>query len=105
MLIIGGENVYAREIEAVLELHPEVLQAAVIGIPDGLRGESAVAFIIPKEGASPTPEELRIFTRERLAGFKVPRRVEVRRDLPSGPTGKILKRKLRSQLVSGDGSS
>lgn len=105
MLIIGGENVYAREIEAVLELHPGVLQAAVIGIPDGLRGESAVAFVIPKEGASPTPEEIRIFTRERLAGFKVPRRVEVRADLPTGPTGKILKRKLKSELGSGGGSS
>lgn len=98
MLIIGGENVYAREIEAVLEQHPGVSQAAVIGIPDGLRGETAVAFVIPKEGLPPTPEELRVFTREHLAGFKVPRRVEIRQDLPAGPTGKILKRKLRDLL-------
>lgn len=98
MLIIGGENVYAREIEAVLEQHPAVLQAAVIGVPDGLRGESAVAFIIPREGAAPTAEELRVFTKEKLAGYKVPKRVEVRTDLPAGPTGKILKRKLRELL-------
>jgi len=98
MLIIGGENVYAREIEAVLELHPGVLQAAVIGVPDGLRGETAVAFVIPKEGEAPTSEEIRVFTRERLAGFKVPRRVEIRTDLPAGPTGKILKRKLKELL-------
>lgn len=98
MLIIGGENVYAREIEAVLELHPGVLQAAIIGVPDGLRGEIAVAFVIPKEGSQTTPEELRVFTRDHLAGFKVPRRVEIRQDLPTGPTGKILKRKLRELL-------
>lgn len=105
MLIIGGENVYAREIEAVIELHPDVLQVAVIGVPDGLRGETAVAFVMPKEGMSPTPEEIRVFTRERLAGFKVPRKVEIRADLPVGPTGKILKRKLRAELSPQPGGS
>lgn len=95
MLIIGGENVFPREIEAVLEEHDAVLQAAVIGIPDGLRGEAPVAFVIPKKEASVKEEELRHFARQRLAGFKTPKRVIVREDLPTGPTGKILKRKLR----------
>ncbi len=98
MLIIGGENVYAREIEAVLEGHEGVLQAAVIGIADGLRGETAVAFVLPRQGAELNPEQLRQFARERLAGFKVPRRVEIRDNLPTGPTGKILKRRLRELL-------
>lgn len=95
MLIIGGENVFPREIEAVLEEHHAVLQAAVIGIPDGLRGEAPVAFVIPRKEASVKEDELRQFARQRLAGFKTPKHVIVREDLPTGPTGKILKRKLR----------
>ncbi len=98
MLIVGGENVYPREIEAVLETHEAVLQAAVIGMPDGLRGEVPVAFVLPRPGATPTAEELRAFARQKLASHKTPRRVEIRDDLPTGPTGKILKRKLRDLL-------
>ena len=98
MLIIGGENVFPREIESVLEAHDSVLQAAVIGVPDGLRGEVPVAFVIPKKDATVTPDELRNFARRSLAGFKTPKRIEIRDDLPTGPTGKILKRKLRELL-------
>jgi len=98
MLIIGGENVFPREIEAVLETHEAVLQAAVIGIPDGLRGEAPVAFVIPKKDAAVSADDLRSFARRKLAGFKTPRRIEIREDLPTGPTGKILKRKLRELL-------
>jgi len=95
MLIIGGENVFPREIEAVLEQHEAVLQSAVIGIPDGLRGEVPIAFVIPKKDATVQEDELRNFARQRLASFKTPKKVVVREDLPTGPTGKILKRKLR----------
>lgn len=95
MLIIGGENVFPREIEAVLEQHDGVLQSAVIGIPDGLRGEAPIAFVLPKKDTTIPEDELRNFARQRLAGFKTPKRVIVREDLPTGPTGKILKRKLR----------
>jgi len=95
MLIIGGENVFPREIEAVLENHEAVLQAAVIGMADGLRGEVPIAFVIPKKDCEVSAEELRNFARKSLAGHKTPRRVEIREDLPVGPTGKILKRKLR----------
>ena len=98
MLIIGGENVFPREIESALEQHDAVLQAAVIGMPDPSRGELPAAFVIPVEGAAPTEIELRSFAKKRLAGFKVPKRVLVRTDLPVGPTGKILKRKLRELL-------
>lgn len=98
MLIIGGENVFPREIEAVLETHEGVLQAAVIGIPDDLRGELPVAFVIPQSEAEVTGPALRNHARNSLAGFKVPKRVIIREDLPRGPTGKILKRRLRDLL-------
>lgn len=98
MLIIGGENVFPREIEAVLETHDAVLQAAVIGVPDESRGERPVAFVIPKHGAEVTEQELRGYARQSLAGFKVPREVYIREDLPQSPTGKVLKRRLRELL-------
>jgi len=70
----------------------------VIGIEDGLRGEVPIAFVVPRKDACPTEDELRIFVRERLASFKTPRRVVIREDLPTGPTGKILKRRLKELL-------
>ncbi len=100
MLIIGGENVFPREIEAVLERHEGVLQAAVIGIPEGIRGETPIAFVLPKKETTIQEDELRNFARQHLAGFKTPKRVIVREDLPTGPTGKILKRKLREYYES-----
>jgi len=98
LLIIGGENVSPREIEAALESHEGVLQAAVIGVPDESRGEAPVAFVIPNSGASLSEQELRTHAKQLLAGFKVPKQVHIRDDLPTGPTGKILKRRLRDLL-------
>lgn len=98
MIIVGGENVYPREVEAVLEGHESVAEAAVVGASDPSRGEVPVAFVILKEGASATETELREFARSGLAGFKCPRKVTIVDDLPRGPTGKVLKRKLREQL-------
>lgn len=98
MLIIGGENVFPREIEAALESHEAVLQAAVIGIPDDLRGEQPAAFVIPQPNATVDELTLRNHAKRVLAGFKVPKRVIIREDLPKGPTGKILKRRLRELL-------
>ncbi|UCF32406.1 MAG: AMP-binding protein [Phycisphaerales bacterium] len=98
MLIIGGENVFPREIEAVLEDHEGVLQAAVIGIPDESRGEAPIAFVLRREGASVTELQLRNHAKQTLAGYKVPKQVHIRDDLPTSPTGKILKRRLRELL-------
>jgi len=70
----------------------------VIGISDPSRGEVVVGFVIPREGASVTPLELRDYCRDRLAGFKVPRQIIIDRDLPRGPTGKVLKRVLRERM-------
>jgi long-chain acyl-CoA synthetase len=96
MLIIGGENVFPREIENALAEHPAVAEAAVIGVPDELRGEVPIAYVILNEGASATGTEIRNFCRERIASFKAPREVRIEKDLPRGPTGKILKRALKT---------
>ncbi len=94
LIIRGGEKIMPREVEAVLQQYPGVQEAAVIGEPDGDRGEAVVAFVVPGDPPA-TAEALRDFCRERLAEFKVPRRITVARDLPRGPTGKLLKRALR----------
>ncbi len=96
MIIVGGENVSPREIENVLTEHPAVLEAAVIGAPDPLRGETPVAFVILRDGETADELTLRNYCRERLAGFKAPRSIRIERELPRGPTGKILKRALRA---------
>ena len=101
MIIVGGENVAPAEIETVLIQHPAVAEAAVIGVPDKSRGEAPVAFVTLTDGADTdtlTEQDLRTFTRQHLAGHKVPRRVKIAPDLPRGPTGKILKRKLGELL-------
>ncbi len=103
MLIIGGENVFPREIETVLEDHADVVQAAVIGIPDESRGEAPVAFVTCREGATVRELELRNHAKQSLAGYKVPKRILIRDDLPTSPTGKILKRGLRDLLTPDGG--
>jgi len=95
MIIVGGENVYPREIEDALAEHPDVVEAAAIGRTDASRGEVVVAFVtLRDEGRDVNEIALRDFCRERIAGYKVPRRIIISNDLPRGPTGKILKRKL-----------
>ncbi len=98
MMIVGGENVFPREIEAVLERHPAVADVAVIGVPDSSRGEAPLAFVTCKEGETADEIELREFARKHLAGYKVPRKVRIEVDLPRGPTGKVLKRRLPELL-------
>ncbi len=98
MIIVGGENVYPREIELALETHPAVNEASAIGQPDSSRGEVVVAFVTLLQGKRTTDVELREFCRDKIAGYKVPRRVIIAEDLPRGPTGKILKRELSKLL-------
>jgi long-chain acyl-CoA synthetase len=98
MLLVGGFNVYPREVEEVLYSHPAIADAAVIGAPDPLRGEEVVAVISLKPGAEATDRELIGYCRERLANYKVPRKVIFRDALPRGGTGKVLKRLLRKEL-------
>jgi long-chain acyl-CoA synthetase len=95
MVIRGGFNVYPREVEEVLYAHPEVLEAAVIGVPHESHGEDVKAIVVRKPGSTLDAPALVAFCRERLAAYKYPRLVEFRDALPKGPTGKILKRELR----------
>ena len=101
MYIMGGFNVAPAEVEkALLGLHG-VAQVAVVGMPDEHFGEVGAAFVVPKPGAAVTPDDVVEFARERLANFKVPRRVEIRDELPMNATGKVLKGVLRDQLRTG----
>ncbi|MFI4898041.1 MAG: class I adenylate-forming enzyme family protein, partial [Phycisphaerales bacterium JB059] len=98
MLIVGGENVFPREIEEVLNDHPAVHASGVVGEIDPVRGEVPVAFIQPEEDMAIDEGELKALCRERLAGYKVPRRIVVLDELPRNPTGKILRRELKAML-------
>jgi len=95
MIISAGENIFPREIEEVLVVHPSVKEVAVIGIPDEVRGEVPKAFVILQEGTSPDEKELRSFCKDRLANYKIPKVIEIVEDLPRNPTGKVLKRMLK----------
>lgn len=101
MVISGGVNIYPAEIEAVLVNMPGVADCAVFGVPDDDFGESLMAAIQPHAGASLTAEQVQLFLRERIAGYKVPRRVTFNDQLPREETGKIFKRKLRDPYWAG----
>jgi long-chain acyl-CoA synthetase len=94
MIIRAGENIYPREIDEVLYQHPSVAAAATIGVPDQLYGEEVAAFIVLKEGKQATAEELIAHCKSELADYKCPKTIRVVRDIPKGPTGKLLKREL-----------
>jgi long-chain acyl-CoA synthetase len=98
MMKVGGENVFPREIEEVLNLHPAVGASGAIGVRDPIRGELPVAFVEFKEGQTATEVELLSWCRERLAGYKVPRSVIFVPELPRNPTGKIVRRELGKLL-------
>jgi len=100
MIISGGVNIYPQEVEDCLVMHPKVADVAVFGIPDDEMGEQVMAAVQPADGVEPGDEleaELRAFTREHIAGYKVPKRFEFLDELPRLPTGKLYKRKLRDQ--------
>ncbi|MGA0708928.1 MAG: class I adenylate-forming enzyme family protein [Steroidobacteraceae bacterium] len=101
MVISGGLNIYPREIEEQLVHHPEVLEAAVVGMPDEHWGESLVAFVVRRQGSCTPPAEFERHCRDRLAGYKVPRRYEFVGALPRNAGGKVLKNELRATLVQG----
>lgn len=98
MIIVGGENIYPAEIEKVLTRHPAVADAAVIGVPDEVFGESVHAFVVCRPEAQVRVRELMTFCREHLALFKVPARFELVATVPRNPSGKILRRQLRERF-------
>ena len=97
MVNVRGLNVYPREIEEVLYQNPKVKEAAVIGIPDPHRGEVPKGFVVLQDGVECQPHELLVYLRQRLAPYKVPRTIELRKSLPKNSTGKILKRLLQDE--------
>lgn len=104
MIISGGVNIYPTEVEAVLLTHPQVGDAAVLGVPNEEWGEEVKAVVEPAEGVTPSDElaeELLAHCRSRLAGYKVPRSLDFRDELPRYPTGKLYKRLLRDEYWQG----
>ena len=101
MIIVGGFNVYPREVEDILYTHPRVELVAVVGVPDEKSGEKVKAFIKCKQGQSITKEEIDRFCKENMAGYKRPRYIEFREEIPVSNVGKVLRRVLRDEAVSG----
>lgn len=99
VIIRGGHNVHAGDVESVLYQHPAVLEAAAVGVSHEVLGEDIAAVIVLNEGASATAEEIEAFCRERLADYKVPRRVVFVDALPRNATGKVVKRELAEQIT------
>ncbi|MFI5045888.1 MAG: FadD3 family acyl-CoA ligase [Acidimicrobiia bacterium] len=99
MFIVGGFNAYPAEIESMMLRNPSVAQVAVVGIPDPRLGEVGAAFVVPASGADPDADAIVSWCRANMANFKVPRRVEFVDALPTNPSGKIMKFKLREQIA------
>jgi acyl-CoA synthetase (AMP-forming)/AMP-acid ligase II len=104
MFIVGGFNAYPAEIENVLLRHPDIEDAAVIGIPDDRLGEVGMAFVVLRSGVVTSTGEIITWSREQMANYKAPRRVEFVEELPYNATGKVLKEQLRARAAA-SGSS
>ena len=101
MVITGGNNVYPREVEEVLILHPDIAECVVFGIPDDYWGEAVHAVVVPREGASLTDRDVIGFCGEHLAGYKKPKAVDFRDALPVSGYGKVLRREIRDEYWQG----
>jgi fatty-acyl-CoA synthase len=101
MIISGGENIYPAEVESALCDHPDVAEAAVIGIPDEQWGEAVKAIVVMKPGKTATATDIISFVRGRIAGYKTPKTIDFIDALPRNPSGKILRRNLRDPYWSG----
>jgi long-chain acyl-CoA synthetase len=100
MIIAGGFNIYPREIDETLYQHPKVKEVVAVGVPDPYRGETVKVFVVLKDGASATEKEIIDFCKERLAPYKVPKKVEFRGDIPKSAVGKILRKILRDEEIA-----
>ena len=100
MIIVGGFNVYPRDVEDILYTHPEVELVAVVGVPDDKSGEKVNAFIKPKQGAELTEDAVQTFCKENMAGYKQPKFIEFREEIPVSNVGKVLRRVLRDEAYS-----
>ncbi|RVU28028.1 fatty-acid--CoA ligase [Streptomyces antnestii] len=103
VIITGGENVASQEVEGALRGHPDILDVAVVGRPHPQWGETVVAVVVPREGTEPDLAELRTWLESRIARYKIPRELVLRRELPRTPSGKITKHVLRARLDEQEG--
>jgi acyl-CoA synthetase (AMP-forming)/AMP-acid ligase II len=101
MIVSGGENVYPAEVENAIFGHPDVADVAVIGVPDEKWGESVKAFVVLKPGKELRVDDILVWARERIAGYKLPKTIETLEALPRNPSGKILRRELRDPFWRG----
>ena len=101
MIISGGENIYPAEVESAICDHPDVAEAAVVGVPDDQWGEAVKAIVVMKPGKSATAIDIIKFARERIATFKTPKTVDFISALPRNASGKILRRNLRDPYWAG----
>ena len=97
MIIVSGFNVYPREVEEALAMHPAVMDAAAIGVPHPIKGEEVKAFVVLKPGTTATADEIRTFCEKHLAPFKRPKEIEFRDSLPKTLIGKTLRRQLAQE--------
>ncbi|TAP42791.1 long-chain fatty acid--CoA ligase [Arthrobacter sp. S39] len=104
MIIRNGYNVYPREVEEILNQHPQVVSVAVFGVPHEVHGQEIAAAIVPAPGSTITADELGAYAKERLAAYKYPRIIELMTELPLGPSGKILKRELATHYAENPAS-
>jgi fatty-acyl-CoA synthase len=94
MIVSGGENVFPAEVEELLNGHPDIAEAAAIGVPDEKFGQRLRAFVVRRAGAELSEDDVRAHVRDNLARYKVPREVVFVEELPRNPTGKVLKKEL-----------
>jgi len=99
LIITGGENVYPREVEEALYAQPSIEECAVIGLPDKEWGERVCAYIVPKQGQQVSTNDLKAGLKNLLSPFKVPKQLEIVKELPKSAAGKILKRELKRQVL------
>jgi long-chain acyl-CoA synthetase len=101
MILVSGFNVFPNEVENIVTLHPDVVEAACIGVPDAKSTEAVKVFVVAREGAQLDAAKVIAWCRESLTGYKVPKHVEFRKELPKTNVGKILRRELRDEVKSG----
>jgi acyl-CoA synthetase (AMP-forming)/AMP-acid ligase II len=101
MVVSGGENIYPVEVENTIAKHPAVVDVAIIGVPHEKFGEALLAFIVLQKGSALSVDELIEFCRDKIAGYKIPRQIELLDELPRNPSGKVLKKVLREPYWSG----
>jgi acyl-CoA synthetase (AMP-forming)/AMP-acid ligase II len=99
MIVSGGENIYPIEVEKTLAAHPEVAEAAVLGVDDEQYGQRLAAFVVLTPGAQVSVDDLKQHVRDNLANYKVPREIVVLDELPRSTTGKIVRRDLLARLA------